>query len=154
MSVLPAIQLTASEERFCREYAIQRNAQVAYSRAFPEYKGDGRIVRLEGARLLKNPAISARISELVEMNQEPTLTFEEHMYELRKIRDAAFEKNAFKVALEAEVLRGQLVGLHKMVEQPAPVHNHLHLHDKEVSDDARASAIITMLRGKLDGQPE
>ncbi len=144
-------QLTSSEETFCREFAATRNALVAYAKAFPGYK-DTRIQRLESAAMLKNPIISGRIDELTEsVSSVNAFTFEEHMYELQKIRDAAMASNQMKVALEAEVTRGKLVGFYKGIDDEPKVEKHLHLHEAErnVTDEQRASAVLQLFRNKV-----
>lgn len=145
-------QLTNSEEKFCREFAMSQNGMVAYAKAFPAYR-DPRIQRQGAADLLKQPRISSRVAELQEsLSNTYNFTFEEHMMELQKIRDGAMGANQFKTALDAEVMRGKLVGFHKGIDDPKPneVHNHLHVENApEASDDARASAIIKLLRDKV-----
>ena len=125
---------------------------VAYAKAFPQYT-DPRIQRIEGANLLKQVHISTRVSDLVEAQGEAyNFTFEEHLMELRNIRDGAIGANQFRTALEAELARGKLVGFHTMSEVPKEGDKHLHLHTENngpVTDDARVSAIVQMFRKKI-----
>lgn len=59
-----AVDLTAQEERFCREYIIDRNGTKAYLRAYPHCTYN--TSRTESAKLLAKPCIINRINELEE----------------------------------------------------------------------------------------
>jgi hypothetical protein len=151
--------LSNQEEKFCKVFAATRNAIIAFSQAFPEYK-DPRIHRAEGSKLLKRGEISARIDDLINSAEEPyAYTFEEHLMELRRIRDLALQKGLMKVALDAEKLRGELLGFHNELihQKKGTPGQHLHLHSDQVNnakrgpatDDERATAIIEVLGRQL-----
>jgi phage terminase small subunit len=147
------VQLTASEEKFCREFVATQNGMVAYAKAFPQYK-DPRTQRLGAADLMQEPRISQRIQELQESLAETyNFTFEEHLHELKRIRDEAANAKQFRAALDAEVTRGKLVGFYdRVLEKGKSTEQHLHLHEgesKEVTDDARTSAIIQMFKRQI-----
>lgn len=151
--------LSNQEEKFCLAFAHSRNAIIAFSRAFPEYK-DPRVHRVEGSKLLKRPDISARIDDLISSGHDPyEMTFEMHLGELRKIRDAAFGKGLYRVALEAELARGELMGFHnELIAQKKAPNNHLHLHPNgsnnenrgPATDDARATAVIELFAKQVN----
>jgi hypothetical protein len=146
--------LSNQEEKFCKVFAETRNAIIAFSKAYPEYR-DPKIHRAEGSKLLKRADISSRIDDLINAAEEPyQYTFEEHLMELRRIRDLAVQKGLLKVALQAEQLRGELLGFHnELLFQKKKPSQHLHVHESEVNnerrgpttDDVRATALLEIL---------
>ena len=61
----------------------------------------------------KYPLVAKYIGELREENQKKySVTFEKHITELAKIREAALNKGAFSAAANAEVARGKAAGLY------------------------------------------
>jgi hypothetical protein len=59
------------------------------------------------------PLVAKYIGELRQENQKKySVTFEKHITELAKIRQAALEKGAFSAAANAEVARGKAAGLY------------------------------------------
>lgn len=61
----------------------------------------------------KYPLVAKYIGELREENQKKySVTFEKHITELAKIREAALHKGAFSAAANAEVARGKAAGLY------------------------------------------
>ncbi|MDM0043754.1 terminase small subunit [Variovorax dokdonensis] len=79
--------LTANEERFCQEYLIDLNATQAYMRARPGVKVTTSSV--EGAKLLRNPQVAARITRLMaERSVKTGITAERVLQELWAIASA------------------------------------------------------------------
>lgn len=110
--------LSLQEDTFCLaviEYA--GNLGAAYRSAF----GDQASNAAARARLLiSRPEIAKRIQELVELTQEHSLiTLGSHLEELANIRDMAKVQGDMKVALMAEVKRGEVVNLYKKEEDNA-----------------------------------
>ncbi len=72
--------------------------------------------RVKGSELMnpnKYPLVAKYIGELREENQKKySVTFEKHITELAKIREAALSKGAFSAAANAEVARGKAAGLY------------------------------------------
>ena len=59
------------------------------------------------------PLVARYIGELRQENQKKySVTFEKHITELAKIREAALTKGAFSAAANAEVARGKAAGLY------------------------------------------
>lgn len=57
------MKLTSKQERFCFEYAASGNATQAYKAAGYSVKND-RVAGVEAHKLLKNPKVQGRITEL------------------------------------------------------------------------------------------
>ena len=102
--------LSPGEERFILTYVENGgNARAAYLMSFGET--DTPIARAYS--LLARPEIAGRINELMNvLDMQHMLSLQGHMQELAEIRDTAKVQGSLKVALAAEVKRGEAAGLY------------------------------------------
>lgn len=105
--------LTEKQEKFCRIYATENVTRTEAARLAGYTESTAPIA---GSRFLNGrdyPHILARIAEIKEeLGRKYEVTFENHVQQLAKIRDAALEKGNFTAAVAAEKSRGQVAGLY------------------------------------------
>jgi len=90
-----------------RKYAFECAVEAGYA------KDRARITASELQNPKKYPLVVKYIGELREENQKKyAVTFERHITELGKIRQAALNKGAWSAAVNAEVARGKAAGLY------------------------------------------
>jgi len=145
--------LTNEDEIFCRVFVSTRNGALAYKRAFPEFL-DIALHREESVKMLQRDSVRNRIAELEEASDEPYLiTFDDHMFQLKRIRDNAIENKQMKAALEAEIQRGKLAGFYPDEAKITNIDNRRQTVNQigEVSDDVRAKALAKVMAS--GGQP-
>jgi phage terminase small subunit len=103
--------MTPKQEAFVREYLIDLNATAAYKRA--GYKATGHSAEASAARLLSNAEVSKAVrAAQMKAAQTAEITVEQHMADLKRIRDAAFDAEKFSAAATAEVARGKVAGFY------------------------------------------
>lgn len=94
-------------------------------KAYEEVYGPGVYQAVAKAQLLlSNPQVIARIGQLQQVTEDACLlSMSMHLNELANIRDLAKVQGSLKVALEAEVKRGTVVGFYvnKTIEAPSSV---------------------------------
>jgi hypothetical protein len=105
--------LTEKQEKFCRIYATEdvTRTEAARLAGYTE-----KTAPIAGSRFLNGrdyPHILARIAEIKEeLSKKYEVTFDNHVRQLARIRDAAFEKGNFPAAVSAEKARGAVAGLY------------------------------------------
>ena len=105
--------LTEKQEKFCQIYATEdvTRTEAARLAGFSESAA-----AWAGSRFLNGrdyPHILARIAEIKEeLSRKYEVTFDNHVRQLARIRDAAFENKNFPAAVSAEKARGQAAGLY------------------------------------------
>ena len=105
--------LTEKQEKFCRIYATEdvTRTEAARLAGFSESAA-----AWAGSRFLNGrdyPHIVARIAEIKEeLSKKYEVTFDNHVRQLARIRDAAFENKNFPAAVSAEKARGAAAGLY------------------------------------------
>ena len=105
--------LTEKQEKFCRIYATEdvTRTEAARLAGYTE-----KTAPIAGSRFLNGrdyPHILARIAEIKEeLSKKYEVTFDNHVRQLARIRDAAFEKGNFPAAVSAEKARGSAAGLY------------------------------------------
>lgn len=105
--------LTEKQEKFCRIYATENVTRTEAARlaGFGEGTAAWAASRFLNGR--DYPHILTRIAEIKEeLSRKYEVTFENHVQQLAKIRDAALEKGNFTAAVAAEKSRGQVAGLY------------------------------------------
>jgi len=101
--------MTPKQEAFVREYLIDLNATQAAIRAGYSV----RTAKSIGQENLTKPdvhaAIQAAQSKLAESHG---ITLDQHITDLKRIRDAAFDEGKFAAAASAEIARGKVAGFY------------------------------------------
>lgn len=101
--------MTPKQAAFVREYLIDLNATQAAIRAGYSRKTAGS----QGFDLLKKPEIAEAVSAAAnEAAATAGMTVEQHMADLKRIRDAAFDEGKFSAAATAEMARGKVAGFY------------------------------------------
>ena len=105
--------LTEKQEKFCRIYATEDVTRTEAAR-LAGYSESA--AAWAGSRFLNGrdyPQILARIAEIKEeLAKKYEVTFDNHVRQLARIRDAAYEKGNYPAAVSAEKARGQAAGLY------------------------------------------
>src|SRR4051812_43539167 len=104
-----ADKLTPKQEAFCLAYLKTGNASEAYRQAYDVADMTERTIQKRAGELLKNGAVTGRMTGLQQKNEvKALLSFEEHMEELKSLRDTARNLEQISAAISAEVKRGEL----------------------------------------------
>ena len=105
--------LTEKQEKFCRIYATE---DVTRTEAAKLAGYSDSAASWAGSRFLNGrdyPQVLARIAEIKEeLAKKYEVTFDNHVRQLARIRDAAYEKGNYAAAVAAEKSRGQAAGIY------------------------------------------
>jgi len=115
-------ELTVTEDTFCLAIIeCGGNIQAAYKMTFGE---DSPYPLSRGKELLGKPQVALRIKEITDKIQDASLISKgAHLYELADIRDIAKMSGQLKVALNAEVKRGEVVGFYDNIVRSTQQNN-------------------------------
>ena len=128
-------KLTLKQEAFVLAYIETRNASEAYRRAYNAKNTSSEAVHVNACRLLKNPKVALRIAEFHDRAEvETLLTLEQHMEELKTLREMAKEAGQFSAAISAEVKRGELRRFYVKQVESAHVNEFSHMTDEELDE--------------------
>lgn len=128
--------LSAKQRRFCEEYIKDSNATQAAIRAgYAENSA-----KQQGARLLTKDDVADHIKKLsAPILKSAEITRDDHLEQLRKLRDMAIEAGNVQAATRAEELRGKVCGHY--IERKADV-------DSEGNDVVKAIEVKFVGVGK------
>ncbi len=99
--------LTAKQQAFCQQYAIDLNATAAAKRAGYSEK----TAEQQGSRLFRNVQVKARIAELQdEVAERNKLSVDGVVTKLADLRDAAIAAGQMGPAIRAQELIGRTIG--------------------------------------------
>jgi oxalate decarboxylase/phosphoglucose isomerase-like protein (cupin superfamily) len=122
--------LTNEEDTFCLGVIeFGGNLPAAWRAAFPDDSGHN--AGAKARMMLSRPEVAKRIRQLTEVVEEHAyISLGSHLVELANIRDISKTAGQLKVALSAEMARGQVAGFYKKDEGPsdkggASVHIHM-----------------------------
>lgn len=105
--------LTPKQEAFCVAYIETGNASEAYRRAYDCKNSSESTINRTAKELLDNPKIAARVAEIREPAvKNAQITLEQHLNDLRRLRDLAEASEKYGPAIQAEVARGKASGLY------------------------------------------
>ena len=101
--------MTPKQEAFVREYLIDLNATQAAIRAgYSE-----RTAKSIGQENLTKPDVRAAVQAAqAKLAENHGITLDQHMVDLKRIRDAAFDEGKFSAAASAEIARGKVAGFY------------------------------------------
>ena len=103
--------LTPKQERFWIEYLATGNASEAYRRAYHTARMTERTIQKRASELLAHVAIAGRIAAAREKAEDQSVyTLQQHMDELKTLRELAKRNGQISAAVAAEVKRGELMG--------------------------------------------
>lgn len=107
------MSLTIKQENFCLAYIETGNASEAYRRAFNTKNTSERVINNKASEMIKRDDIRVRLEELRRPAIEAAqITLEDHLNDLKRLRDAAWESEKYGPAIQAEVARGKASGFY------------------------------------------
>jgi len=105
--------LTLKQENFCLAYLETGNASEAYRKAYNAEKMKPETVNRSAKDVFDNPKIAARIAELrAPVIANAQITLEQHLNDLKRLRDLAESSEKYGPAIQAEMARGKVSGLY------------------------------------------
>lgn len=145
--------MTPKQEAFCLAYLETGNASEAYRRSYDASRMNDASINRKAKELLDNVKITARVAELrAPVVKKAQLTLENHLEDLKKLRNAAVNDKKWSAAIQAEIARGKASGLyveHHEVSGPdgEPIQQQVQggVHEETVR------AIVSELRGEFLG---
>ena len=103
-------------EKFCQFFIETGNASEAYRRAFPDSTMKDNSLHVEASRLLNNPMVSLRVSELRgEHKERHNMTVDDLIKELEEARQAGLEFESASAMVAATMGKAKLLGLDKQL---------------------------------------
>lgn len=105
--------LTAKQESFCLAYVETGKASDAYRRVYSVKNMKAETIHENACRVLKNGKVSARIAEIRKPAAERAgVMLEQHLNDLKRLRDLAEAAEKYGPAVTAEMARGKASGLY------------------------------------------
>lgn len=109
-------KLTPKQEAFCLAYLETGNASEAYRRAYDAGGMGSNAIGVEAFKLLENPKIANRLSELrAPIIAKAQLTVEDLIVELEEARRLAMDTEAPAPAVSATMGKAKLLGFDKQI---------------------------------------
>ena len=105
--------LTPKQESFCIAYIETGNASEAYRRSYGASKMKPETIAKRASELLDDGKIAGRIQEIrAPAVKKAEITLEQHLIDLKHLRDLAESAEKFGPAIAAEIARGKAAGLY------------------------------------------
>lgn len=140
------MSLTAKQEKFCQKYIELGNASEAYRQSYDAGNMGEASINEEAYRLMQNPVITLRVSELQELSVKRHLvTVDSLTDEYEQIRAAAFTEKQFSPAISAVTGKAKLHGL---VSDKPEVSVAVQVNTIQPLDFARRAAFLFKLASK------
>lgn len=106
-------KLTPKQHNFCIAYLETGNASEAYRQAYDCSKMTDISIGRKAKELIDNGKITAYIETLRKpVIERAQITLEQHLNDLKRLRDLAEGEGKFSAAVTAEVSRGKASGLY------------------------------------------
>lgn len=107
------MNMTLKQENFCLAYIETGNASEAYRRAYDSENMKSETVAKRASEMLDDGDIAGRIAELrAPVVKSAQITLEQHLEDLKRLRDKAEAAEKFGPAIVAETARGKASGLY------------------------------------------
>lgn len=143
-------ELTPKQENFCLAYIEAGNASEAYRNSYNTSKMNDATINRAAKELMDNPKITTRIAELRKPAVEAAqVTLEQHLNDLKRLRDDAWASEKYGPAIQAEISRGKASGHYiDRVESGSPG-DFEKVNDDELERSIdEANALIERARGE------
>jgi len=126
-------KLTFKQEAFVNALLETGNQYEAYGRAYTCKNMSREAIDVEASKLVRHPKIALRLGQFRESTMaEAMLTLEEHMQELKALRDMAKSAGQLSAAISAEVKRGELRRFYVKQVESAHVNEFSKMSDEEL----------------------
>lgn len=107
------MELTPKQENFCIAYIETGNASEAYRRSYACKKMKPETIAKRACELLDNGNIAGRVREIrAPAVKKAEITLEQHLNDLKRLRDLAESAEKYGPAVTAEMARGKASGLY------------------------------------------
>lgn len=107
------MSLTQKQENFCLAYIETGNASESYRRVYKSDVMSENAISVEAFKMMDSPKIANRIAELrAPVIAKAQITLEQHLSDLKRLRDLAEASEKFGPAVQAEMARGKASGLY------------------------------------------
>ncbi len=144
-----ADKLTPKQEAFCLAYLKTGNASEAYRQAYDVADMTERTIQKRAGELLKNGAVTGRLTGLQAKEEvKALLSLEEHMEELRNLREMSKTHEQMSAAIAAEVKRGELRKFYVKQVETGAVGEFARAPDHELDEFIQSAAEELGLTGK------
>lgn len=105
--------LTQKQEAFCLAYVETGNASEAYRRSYNAEKMAEATIWRKAKDVIDNGKVKARIAEIRKPAADKAgVTLEQHLIDLKRLRDLAEASEKYGPAVTAEMARGKASGLY------------------------------------------
>lgn len=105
--------LTPKQEAFCLAYLETGNASEAYRKAYSVGTMKPESIHRKAKELVDNVKITARLQELrAPAVEKAQITLEQHLADLKRLRDLAEASEKYGPAVTAEMARGKASGFY------------------------------------------
>ena len=105
--------LTQKQEKFCIAYIETGNASESYRRSFACERSKPETINRMAKELIDLPKITARLQEMrAPAVKAAQITLEQHLNDLKRLRDLAEASEKYGPAVAAEIARGKASGLY------------------------------------------
>jgi phage terminase small subunit len=136
-------KLTLKQEAFVNVLFETGNQYEAYCRAYKCEYMSREAIDVEASKFVRHPKIALRLGQFRESKTaEAMLTLEEHMEELKSLRDMAKSAGQLSAAISAEVKRGELRRFYVKQIESAHVNEFSKMSDEELDRFIRESDVL------------
>ena len=105
-------ELTPRQERFAQEVASGKTQAEAYRLAYKVDKSKDSSIHVNASKLMSNTKIQQRVDEIrTPIIQAKRLTLENHLDDLKLLRNMAIKEGKLSAAINAEIARGKAAGV-------------------------------------------
>ena len=105
-------ELTPRQEKFAQEVASGKTQAEAYRLAYNVDKSKDSSIHVNASKLMSNTKIQQRVDEIrMPVIQAKRLTLENHLEDLKALRNMAIKEGKLSAAINAEIARGKAAGV-------------------------------------------
>lgn len=133
MSKNDEARLTPKQEAFANAYLKTGNAVESYRIAYDAEDMSYKAIDKEARKLLEHPGISLILAQASKRAQErAVVSFDEHVAELKTLRELAKQNGQISAAIKAEELRGRLFRYYIEQVEHGGAGEFAHMSDEEL----------------------
>lgn len=106
------LELTSKQEKFAQEIASGKSQAEAYRTAYDAKNMSANTIHSKASILMSNDKVRARVDEIrTPVIAAKRLTLENHLDDLKILRNMAIKDGKLQAAISAEIARGKAAGV-------------------------------------------